>query len=71
MALRRRVDIPNKLVSVIKSTVCCGARARALALHTGVRWFDSRGGDCRLLFADYKLGSIYKSSKLTLIRRSF
>ena len=42
-------------------TVCCGVRGRALASHTGVRRFDSRGRDCLLLFADYKLRSIYKS----------
>ena len=42
-------------------TVCCPVRAGALASHTGVRRFDSRGGDCLLLFTDYKLRSIYKS----------
>ena len=41
--------------------VCCGVSGRALASHTGVRRFDSCGGDCLLLFADYKLRSIYKS----------
>ena len=47
----------------ILPAVCCGVRGRALALHTGVRRFDSRGRDCLLLFADYKLRSIYKSWK--------
>ena len=31
-------------------TVCCGVRGRALASHTGVRRFDSRGVDCLLPF---------------------
>ena len=44
-----------------KSAVCWGVRDRALASHTGDRRFDSRGGDCLLLFADYKLRSICKS----------
>ena len=45
----------------IDFAICCGVRGRALASHTGIRRFDSRGGDCLLLFADYKLRSIYKS----------
>ena len=52
------VGIENRLYRI---TVCCGVRGRALASHTGVRRFDSRGGGCILLFADYKLISIYKS----------
>ena len=57
------------------TAVCCGVRG-ALASHTGIRRFDSRGGDCCLLFADYKLRSINKSWKhscleSTLISRSF
>ena len=43
------------------NAVCCGARGRALASHTDVRGFNSRGGDCLLLFADYKLRTIYMS----------
>ena len=35
----------------------CGVRGRALASLTGIRRFDSRGRDCLLLFADYKLRS--------------
>ena len=37
--------------------VCCGVRGRVFAIHTGVRRFE----DCFLLFADYKLRSVYKS----------
>ena len=33
-------------------TVCCGVRGRVFASHTGVRRFDSRGGDCLLLFLE-------------------
>ena len=40
--------------------VCSGVRGKALASHTCVfPRFDSRDGDCLLLFADYKLRSIY------------
>ena len=42
-------------------SVCCGERSIALASHIGVRRFASRGGDCFLQFAEYKLGSIYKA----------
>ena len=49
--------------SMFTFSVCCVVRDRALASHTGVRRFDSRGGDCLLLLADYKLRSIYKSRK--------
>ena len=45
----------------IKREVCCGVKGRALASHNGVRKFDSLGGDCLLLFADYKLRSINKT----------
>ena len=37
------------------------AKREAMRTHTGVRRFDSRGGDRLLLFADYKLRSIFKS----------
>ena len=43
----------------------CDVRCRALASHTDRR-FDSRGGDCLLLFANCKLRSIYKSCKAQL-----
>ena len=43
--------------------VWCDVRGRALASHTGVRRFDSRGRNCLLLFPDYKLRTIYKSWK--------
>ena len=45
-------------------------RGRASASHTGVRRFDSRGGDCLLLFADYNLRSIYKAMKSKVVRNS-
>ena len=43
------------LEGVQKFAVCCGLRGRALTSHTGVRGFDSRGGDRLLQFADYEL----------------
>ena len=49
----------NEKKFVVIIAVCCGVRGRALASHTGVRRRNSRGGDCLLLFADYKLRSIY------------
>ena len=52
-------------------TVCCGVRGRAFTSHTGVRRINSRGGDGLLLFADYKLGSIYKSLKALLFAIHF
>ena len=51
----------NEKKFVVIIAVCCGVRGRALASHTGVRSFDSRGRDCLLLVADYKLSSIYMS----------
>ena len=54
----------NEKKFVVIIAVCCGVRGRALASHTGVRSFDSRGGDS--LFADNKLRSIYKSRKALL-----
>ena len=49
-----------------KGPVCCAVRGRALASHTGVRRFHSRGIDCLLLFTDHKLRSIYKSWRAQL-----
>ena len=54
------MDLEN-ITTIDKFAVCWDVRGRALTSHTGVRWFDFRGGDCLLLFADYKLRSIYKS----------
>ena len=53
----------NKNIIYLKtlSTVFCGVKGRALASHTGVHRFDAGGVDSLLLFADYKLRSIYKS----------
>ena len=49
--------------------VYCDVRGKALVSHTGVGGFDSRGGDCLLLFAGYNLRSIYKSRKMRISNR--
>ena len=49
-------------------TVCCGARGSALASHTDVRRFDSRGADC-LIFVSYICS--YISPTLSNFRISF
>ena len=40
---------------------CCDVRGRALASHTGVRRFDSRGGDCLLQKIGFLLQTFYWS----------
>ena len=65
------VNVQNYIAYCRFSAVCCGVRGRALALHTGVRRFDSRGGNSLLLFSDYKLRSIYKSWKSQWVGSNF
>ena len=62
--LCRFVDVEVGEKMNVALAVCCGVRGRALAAHTSV---------CLLLFADYKLRSIYSHEKYsgsesTLIR---
>ena len=51
--------VPQRIKDKKKNRVGFSVRGRTLA--SGVRRFDSRGGDCLLPFANYKLRSIYKS----------
>ena len=47
--------------AVIELTVCCGVRSRTLALYTGVRRFEYRGGRTSFYISWLQLRSIYKS----------